>query len=94
MGSAKIVVMAADLQEAPELVLQMDHALRAGDLDVVVGVREARNDPLMSRLPAAIFWSLYRRYVVRDIPSGASTCSAATGPFRDTLLQLKNVTAR
>lgn len=85
----RFVVMAADLQEPPELVVQMDRALRGGDLDVVVGVREARNDPLMSRLPAAVFWGLYRRYVVRDIPPGGVDVFGCNRAFRDTLLQLE-----
>src|SRR5688572_13948482 len=41
----RYAVMAADLQEPPELVAQMDAALREGDVDVVVGVRESRGDP-------------------------------------------------
>jgi glycosyltransferase involved in cell wall biosynthesis len=83
------VVMAADLQEPPQLVLQMEHALRGGDFDVVVGVREARNDPLLSRLPSAIFWGLYRRYVVHEIPSGGVDVFGCNRAFRDTLLQLE-----
>jgi polyisoprenyl-phosphate glycosyltransferase len=85
----RFVVMAADLQEPPELVLRMDSLLRQGDVDVVVGVREARSDPLMSRLPAAIFWGLYRRYVVRDIPQGGVDVFGCNGFFRATLLELQ-----
>jgi polyisoprenyl-phosphate glycosyltransferase len=83
------VVMAADLQEPPELVLEMDGVLHGGDFDVVVGVREARKDPLLSRLPSTIFWALYRRYVVRDIPSGGVDVFGCNRAFRDTLLQLE-----
>ena len=85
----RFVVMAADLQEPPELVLRMDGILRGGDVDVVVGVREDRNDPLMSRLPAMIFWGLYRRYVVHDIPPGGVDVFGCNGFFRSTLLQLQ-----
>jgi glycosyltransferase involved in cell wall biosynthesis len=85
----RFVVMAADLQEPPELVLRMDSLLRTGNVDVVVGVREARNDPLMSRLPASIFWGLYRRFVVREIPEGGVDVFGCNGFFRATLLQLQ-----
>jgi glycosyltransferase involved in cell wall biosynthesis len=85
----RFVVMAADLQEPPELVLRMDSVLRGGDVDVVVGVREDRNDPLMSRLPARIFWGLYRRYVVHDMPPGGVDVFGCNGFFRSTLLQLQ-----
>lgn len=85
----RFVVMAADLQEPPELALQMDRLLRAGDVDVVVGVREARGDPLLARLPSAIFWRLYRRYVVSDIPPGGVDVFGCNRAFRDTLLRLE-----
>ena len=42
-------VMAADLQEPPELVLQMQECLAAGSADVVVAERATRSDPLLSR---------------------------------------------
>jgi glycosyltransferase involved in cell wall biosynthesis len=81
-------VMAADLQEPPELVQRMAETLRAGAADVVVGVREGRDDPLLSRLPAQVFWSLYRRYVVPDMPPGGVDMFGCTRGFRDALLQL------
>jgi polyisoprenyl-phosphate glycosyltransferase len=85
----RFAVMAADLQEPPELVLQMDRILRAGDADVVVGVREARHDPLLSRLPAEIFWRFYRRYVVPDMPPGGVDVFGCNLAFRDMLLKLE-----
>ncbi len=85
----RFAVMAADLQEPPELVLRMDAALRAGDVDVVVGVREARADPLASRLPAQIFWGLYRRFVVPEMPPGGIDVFGCNRAFRDTLLRLQ-----
>ena len=94
MGLAKgkgerFAVMAADLQEPPSLVFEMDQVLRTGEADVVVGVREARHDPLLSRLPAQIFWGLYRRYVVPEMPPGGVDVFGCNREFRDTLLQLQ-----
>lgn len=63
-------VMAADLQEPPELVLDFFATLEGGCCDVVFGVREARADPLSSRLFAGMFWWVYRRFIQRDIPVG------------------------
>ena len=85
----RFAVMAADLQEPPELVLEMDQVLRTGDVDVVVGVREARNDPFLTRLPAQVFWGLYRRYVVPEMPPGGVDVFGCNRAFRDTLLQLQ-----
>jgi glycosyltransferase involved in cell wall biosynthesis len=69
----RYAVMAADLQEPPELVLEMDKALRTEPVDVVVGTRQGREDPLMTRLPAQLFWWLYRKYVVPEVPPGGVT---------------------
>lgn len=89
LGSgSRFAVMAADLQEPPELVLQMDAALRTDSIDVVVGVRDGREDPLFNRIPAQMFWWFYRRYVVPDIPSGGVDVFACNRQFRDTLLHL------
>ena len=85
----RFAVMAADLQEPPELVLQMDQILRAGDVDVVVGVRSERHDPFVGRLAAQMFWSLYRRYVVPEMPPGGVDVFGCNKVFRDTLLQLQ-----
>jgi glycosyltransferase involved in cell wall biosynthesis len=82
-------VMAADLQEPPELVKTMWQILHAGDADVVVGVRNARSDPPMSRLLSGLFWRLYRRYVVPDVPPGGVDVFACNKPFRDELLKLE-----
>lgn len=84
----RFAVMAADLQEPPELVLEMDRVLCEEAIDVVVGVRDGRMDPLLSRLPAQIFWGLYRRYVVPEIPPGGVDVFGCNRQFRDTLLQL------
>jgi len=85
----RFAVMAADLQEPPELVLEMDGLLRAGDCDVVVGQRNGRADPLCSRLMAGTFWGLYRRYVVKEMPPGGVDVFACNRVFRDTLLSLE-----
>jgi glycosyltransferase involved in cell wall biosynthesis len=82
-------VMAADLQEPPELVHEMYEILQTGQIDVVVGVRDARQDPLLSSLSARIFWGLYRRFVVPEVPPGGVDVFGCNRAFRDQLLQLE-----
>ena len=82
-------VMAADLQEPPELVRTMWRLLDSGEADVVVGVRNARHDPLVSRLFSGLFWRLYRRYVLPDVPPGGVDVFACNKAFRDELLKLE-----
>lgn len=86
--SERYAVMAADLQEPPELVLEMDKVLRSEPIDIVVGTRESRNDPLSSRIPAQLFWWLYRKYVIQDVPPGGVDVFGCNRAFRDTLLKL------
>jgi glycosyltransferase involved in cell wall biosynthesis len=84
----RFAVMAADLQEPPELVERMDAVLREGGTDVVVGVREGRDDPAVSRVASRLFWHLYRRYVVPEMPPGGVDVFGCNLAFREALLQL------
>jgi glycosyltransferase involved in cell wall biosynthesis len=81
-------VMAADLQEPPELVVKMYRALERGEADVVVGVRQSRADPLLVRLPSQLFWGFYRRFVVPEMPPGGVDVFGCNKAFRNQLLQL------
>lgn len=83
-----IAVMAADLQEPPELALGFLDALRDGGADVGFGMRDGREDPLVGRLLSAAFWSLYRRLVMPDIPRGGVDIFAVSADFRDRLLAM------
>ena len=82
-------VMAADLQEPPELILQMNDLLRQDMADVVLAVRETRSDPFWSKTTSNIFWWLYRRYVVPDMPAGGVDVFACNQNFRATLLKME-----
>jgi glycosyltransferase involved in cell wall biosynthesis len=84
-----IAVMAADLQEPPELVLDFMAQLARGDIDVAFGVRTGRNDPWSSRIASGVFWTVYRRFVMPDIPPGGVDIFALTAQFRDRLLSLQ-----
>ncbi len=82
-------VMAADLQEPPELILSFFNALEHQDCDVTVGVREERNDAMVNQFSAKLFWGLYRRFVQKEMPSGGVDIFACNKPVRDQLLALK-----
>lgn len=84
----KFAVMAADLQEPPDLVLKMNQVLSEQEIDVVIGKRDSRKDPLLGRLASTVFWWLYRRYVIPEIPPGGVDMFACSKVFRDTLLTL------
>lgn len=81
-------VLAADLQEPIELVATFDEKLRRGECDIAVGQRTARKDPLPSRLAASVFWGLFRRFVIPDLPPGGVDVFACTRRVRDELVRL------
>lgn len=82
-------VMAADLQEPPELLVALFSSLAADECDVAIGTRNGRNDPLLSRLASGLFWGLYRRLVVHDMPEGGVDVFGCNRMFRDQLLKLE-----
>jgi len=82
-------VMAADMQEPPELVLSFDEKLRGGDVEVVIGTRAGRDDPFLSRAGSRVFWGLYRSLVQREIPKGGVDVFACTAEIRDALLGME-----
>jgi polyisoprenyl-phosphate glycosyltransferase len=84
-----IAVMAADLQEPVDLILEFQRLLAAGEADVVFGVRKRRGDPFWSRWLSEIFWRLYRRFVVSDMPQGGVDVFGCTRQVRDRLMELK-----
>ncbi len=86
-----VAVLAADLQEPPELILQFHRALRSGEADVVLGYRTRRADPWLSTLLSNVFWSLYRRFVVPDMPRGGIDVFGCTRQVRDQLVALDEV---
>ena len=82
-------VMAADLQEPPELVEQFFDQLDTGAVDLLVGVRGARADPFITKLSSALYWRVYRFLIMRDIPAGGVDVFACNTAFRDALLTLE-----
>jgi glycosyltransferase involved in cell wall biosynthesis len=82
-------VMAADLQEPPELVLSFYDSLSKNECDIAIGARGKRNDPLVSRMFSALFWGLYRRLVVKEMPPGGFDMFGCNQVFRAQLLRLE-----
>jgi len=80
-------VMSADLQEEAAVVVEFLAALRSDEADVVLGAREARDDPWPTRAASALFWRLYRALIRPDVPSGGVDVFACNQPFRDQLVR-------
>lgn len=64
-----MVIIAADLQDPPELLPEMVDAWRQGK-KVVLCTRRNRDDPPLSVLFSQAFHWLFRRIAIRDMPKG------------------------
>lgn len=82
-------VMAADLQEPPELVASFVEILGTDEADVVFGTRSGRSDGLISGFLSDLFWGTYRRLVIPDIPKGGVDIFACNQLVRKAVLQIE-----
>jgi glycosyltransferase involved in cell wall biosynthesis len=81
--------MAADLQEPPDLVLEFFRVLESEPVDITVGTRESRDDPLLSRWSSQLFWNVYRRFVQPEMPRGGVDIFGCNLAVRNQLLSLQ-----
>jgi glycosyltransferase involved in cell wall biosynthesis len=91
-GCAKgqfFAVMAADMQEPGELVIEFFKELDKGEFDIVVGTRKDRDDPFLSHMFSEIFWAFYRRFIQKDMPPGGVDVFGCNKAFRNNLIELK-----
>ena len=80
-------VLAADLQEPPELVVEFCRSLSSGEADVVFGVRTHRSDPWLSEFFSRLFWWIYRAFIIPEMPRGGVDVFGCTRQVRDWLLR-------
>jgi glycosyltransferase involved in cell wall biosynthesis len=83
-----LAVMAADLQEPPELMSDFFEALTRGGHDIAIGRRVSREDPAISSTFSKAFWGLYRKTINPDIPPGGVDVFACTRPIAEQLILL------
>jgi polyisoprenyl-phosphate glycosyltransferase len=92
MGLARgryIAVMAADLQEPPELVIRFLERLRGGQVDVVAGERTSRDD--RGDTASSLYWRLYRRFILKEVPATGVDVFACTDAVRDVICAMESV---
>ncbi|MHC8733888.1 glycosyltransferase family 2 protein, partial [Arenicellales bacterium IMCC56312] len=62
-------VLAADLQDPPELILQMVEKWKSGSMFTVC-VRAKRSDPVKVKIFSRMYYWMIQRIVIRDFPRG------------------------
>jgi glycosyltransferase involved in cell wall biosynthesis len=86
-----LAVMSADLQEPPSLISSFFEILSSRRADIVFGVRSGRSDPWLSELVSGLFWWVFRRFVVKDMPPGGVDVFGCSREVCDRLLQLPEI---
>lgn len=80
-----VAVIAADLQEPPEILADLWAACENG-AEIALATRSTRGDPWASRLFADVFYRLLRRFAIPAMPPGGFDCFVATRRVCDLLL--------
>lgn len=87
-----IAVLAADLQEPADLALTFLDILKRDEADIAFATRSSRDDPWFDEVSSRVFWSLYRRWVLPELPRGGVNAVGCTRMVRDRLLELREPT--
>jgi len=82
------VIISADLQDPPELIPDMVSRWRHGH-EVVLAVRNRREDPWHQRLASGIYYDLMRRWALRDMPSGGFDFCLVDRKVIDTVVRIE-----
>ena len=60
----------SDLQEPVDLFKKFFNLIIAGECEIALGHRILRQDPFFTRLPAAIYWWINRKWIHSESPKG------------------------
>jgi len=64
-----VILMDGDLQDPPEEIPVLFEKFREG-YDIVYGIRQHREDPLLKKISSSVFWWILRKFSGVDIPQG------------------------
>jgi glycosyltransferase involved in cell wall biosynthesis len=87
-----MAVLAADLQEPADLALTFLGILMRDEADIVFASRSSRDDAWFDEMSSRAFWSLYRRWVLPELPDGGVNAVGCTRMVRNRLLELREPT--
>lgn len=65
----KVILMDGDLQDPPEEIPRLFNKFKEG-YDLVYGIRQHRNDPLLKKITSYLFWFILRKFSGVEIPQG------------------------
>ena len=80
--------MDGDLQDPPEEIPRLLEKFREG-YDLVYGIRQQRNDPLLKKMTSAVFWWILRRFSGVDMPQGQTMLRIMSRRLVDALNEMR-----
>ncbi len=97
-NSCSSVAFGADLQEPLELFVEFQELLTKPDLNLALGVRRSRNDPVLSKMFSKIYWRLYSRFISPNTPKGGFDVCGLSKNAKNALVSMHekntNITAQ
>jgi len=63
-------------------------SLKEEDVEVALGVRNSRNDESISDFFSMLFWTIFSKFVIKDVPKGGVDVFGCNLAVRDALLKL------
>lgn len=82
------VVISADLQDPPELILKMFAKYQDG-YKVVLAIREARDESWSQKLFSKTYYKLMKKYAIKDMPLGGFDCFLADKQVIEVLTKIE-----
>ena len=82
-----MTMVAADLQEPLEIIIEMYEKWKQGK-KVVIAVRKGREDGFFQKLFSNTYYSLMQKYALKDMPSGGFDCFFIDKKVRDVLVSM------
>lgn len=81
-------IISADLQDPPEIIIQMFEKWKEGS-KVVLAIRQDRDESLFQKLFSNTYYNLVRKFALKNMPKGGFDCSLIDRQVIDILVELK-----
>lgn len=84
-----VTIMAADLQDPIELIIEMLKRVSNGPEQLVVAARRSRKDPLLQKALANFAWLMLKKSVMNELPHGGFDTYAISRSVAERLIAME-----
>ncbi|MFZ3138472.1 MAG: glycosyltransferase family 2 protein [Thermodesulfovibrionales bacterium] len=83
-----VILMDGDLQDPPEEIPKLYEKFKEG-YDLVYGIRQQRQDPVVKKVVSFLFWWVLRKFSGIDIPKGQTMLRIMSRRLVDTIKEMR-----